>query len=298
MQVGARMFRWDDAKILLALEREGSLSGAARRLAVDATTVGRRLAALEDALGQRLFERTPDGAVATALAEELVAHAESMEQAAHAMAGSVAGFERGVEGTIRLSVPPGLSDILIAPRLIDLRARHPRLDVELDARIGYVNLARREADLALRGIRPERGDLVSVRLTTSRSIPFASATHAEELGNVRDASELPWITYGAELDHIPDAAWVLQVATSSSFVLRTSSFSSQVAATVSGLGVMLGPRELMRDVPALAPVSFTRRERGALPPFPEGALYLVAHRSMRRVPRVAAVWDFLVEQFE
>jgi len=292
------MFRWDDVKVLLALKRERTLGGAARRLEVDATTVGRRLGALESALGAQLFDRTPDGVVATAAAEELLGAAEAMELAAQKMEGDVAGLERGVEGLVRLSVPPGLSDLMIAPRVAELYRRHPKLLLELDARVAYVDLSRREADLALRGMRPEKGDLVSVRLTTATSIPFGCTTLREELGNVRDASTLPWITYGPELDHIPDAAWVLSVASPSSLVLRTSSFSSQVGAASAGVGVMLAPRELMSGVEALAPIRFTRREAGRLPPMPTGSLYLVAHRSMRQVPRVAAVWEFLCEIFQ
>lgn len=291
------MFRWDDVKILLALKREKTFSGASRRLEVDATTVGRRLTALEEALGVRLFDRTPDGVVATAEAEELLGTAESMELAARRMEGDVAALEREVEGMVRLSVPPGLADLMLAPRIGELRRRHPKLLLELDARIGYVDLARREADLALRGIRPDKGDLVSVRLTTATSSPFACTALVEELGNVRDAAALPWITYGPELDHIPDAAWVLSVAAPSSLVFRTSSFSSQVGAALAGGGVMLAPRELMTSVDRLAPVRFTRRQASGLPPYPTSSLYLVAHRSMRDVPRVAAVWDYVREIF-
>ena len=289
------MFRWDDARILLALERERTLSGAARRLGIDATTVGRRISALERSLGQRLFERTPDGVLTTAVAEELLPFAESMEQAAQGMSKRVAGFEPAVEGVVRISVPPGVSDFLIAPRLAALFGRHPKLRIELDARVGYVDLARREADLALRAHRPERGDLVAVRLVSATATPFASTDLVERLGRVDDASRLPWITYGPDLAHIPDAAWVLGVASPRSLVLRTSSFTSQIAAAAAGVGVTLAASALVQNQPGLEPIEFTRRQRAALPSFPVGALYLVAHRSMRRVPRIAALWDFLLE---
>lgn len=292
------MFRWDDAKVLLALARAGTLSGAARELAVDATTVGRRLTALESALGERLFDRTPDGVTSTALAESLLPHAESMEQAANALSGGLAGFERGVRGVVRISAPPGLADLAIAPRLAELHARHPELRVELDARVGYVDLSRREADVALRTSRPSRGDLVSVRVTHAAALPLASLERVDTWGNVGRPSDLPWITYGPELDHIPDARFVLSVAPPESLVLRTSSFSSQVAAAEAGLGVFVAPWELVRDRGTLAKVRFTRSGKRTLPAAPEGSLYLVVHRSMRDVPRVAAVWDFIAAQFD
>jgi DNA-binding transcriptional LysR family regulator len=287
-------FRWDDARFLLALHRTGTLSAAGATLGVDASTVGRRIDALEEALGARLFDRTPDGAVPTAVADELLPHAEVMERAATELAGSAASFEREVEGVVRLSLPPGVADLLVAPFLPALIARHPRLRLELDARVGYVDLARREADLVLRGMRPERGDLVAVRVATSRSLPFGRDDLAARLGRVSDPAAVPWITYGPDLAHIPDAAWVLAVAPERALVLRTSSFTAQVAAVEAGLGVTLIPERLVASRPRLAPLGFSRKLAATLPAYPEGALWLAAHRAMRSIPRIAAVWDFIV----
>ena len=288
-------FRWDDARVLLALRRGGTLSAAAEALGVDASTVGRRVDALERSLGARLFDRTPDGAVATAVADELAIHAETMERAAMELAGAAGTFEREVEGVVRLSLPPGVADILVAPFLPELHQRHPRLRIELDARVGYVDLARREADLVLRGMRPDRGDLVSVRVATSLSVPLVRDALGARLGRVSDAAAIPWITYGHELAHIPDAAWIGAVAPESAILLRTSSFSAQLAAVEAGLGATLIPEQLVALRPHLVPVRFTRKVAARLPPFPEGQLWLAAHRAMRSVPRVAAVWDFIVE---
>lgn len=281
--------------MLLALHRSRSLSGAATVLGVDASTVGRRIDALEAALGARLFDRTPDGAVPTVVADELAPHAEAMERAAIELAGGAGAFEREVEGIVRMSLPPGIADLMIAPLLPALRARHPRLRLELDARVGYVDLARREADLVLRSHRPERGDLVALRVVESRSVPIAHERLVAKLGRVRDPAEVPWITYGQDLAHIPDAAWVLAVAPETSLVLRTSSFTAQVAAVEAGLGATVLPESLVAARPALAKVAFTRTVGARLPPYPEGQLWLVAHRAMRSVPRVAAVWDFVAE---
>lgn len=292
MQAG---FRWDDARVLLALHRGRTLSAAGAALGVDASTVSRRIDALERALGARLFERTPDGAVPTALADTLVPSAQAMERAAVELAGGAASAEREVEGVVRISLPPGVADLYVAPFLPGLVARHPRLRLELDARVGYVDLARREADLVLRGLRPERGDLVATRIALARSLPFARDDVAARLGRIVDPARVPWITYGPELAHIPDAAWVEAVAAETSIVLRTSSFSAQVAAVEAGLGATLLPDGLVQGRPGLARLSFTRRVAAALPPFPEGTLWLAAHRAMRSIPRVAAVWDFIVE---
>jgi DNA-binding transcriptional LysR family regulator len=286
-------FRWDDARVLLALHRARTLSGAAAALRVDASTIGRRIDALEEALGARLFDRTPDGAVPTAAADELVPSAEAMERAALELGGAAQGFEREVEGVVRLSLPPGVADLLVAPLLPALFARHPRLRLELDARVGYVDLARREADLVLRGIRPERGDLVATRVALSKSRPYAHRSLA--LGRVRDPAAVPWITYGHDLAHIPDAAWILAVAPEPSIVLRTSSFTAQIAAVEAGAGVTLIPDGLAALRRDLAPLEFSRALAKRLPPYPEGSLWLAAHRAVRSIPRVDAVWKFILE---
>jgi DNA-binding transcriptional LysR family regulator len=289
-------FRWDDARVLLALHRTRTLSAAAASLGVDASTVGRRIDVLEQSIGARLFDRTPDGAVPTLAADELLPHAEAMELAAMELAGSAEAFERAVEGVVRISVPPGIADLLLVPLLPKLRAKHPQLRIDLDARVGYVDLARREADLVLRGMRPTHGEIVTVRLATARAIPVAQRAFAEHCGNVRDPSSLPWITYGHDLGHIDDARWVASVAPESAIVLRTSSFSAQIAAVEAGFGVTVVGEPLIAARRELVPLRFTRAAAARLPPYPEGSLWMAVHRALRGVPRVAALWDFLVEE--
>jgi DNA-binding transcriptional LysR family regulator len=286
-------FRWDDARVLLALYRAHTLSAAAALLGVEPSTVGRRIDALEQALGASLFERTPDGAIPTAVTEELAPHAEAMERAALELAGHAETFERHVEGVVRVSLPPGIADLLVAPLLPRLRAKHPNLRIELDARVAYVDLARREADLVIRAMRPERGDVIAQRLVEADSVPFAHPSLCRE--KLRDPASIPWITYGEDLAHIPDASWVRSVVPEGAIVLRTSSYTSQVAAAEAGLGAFLVAREIGALRSALAPVGFTRGAASRLPPYPRGALWIAAHRSARHVPRVAAVWAFFVE---
>src|SRR3954462_7302869 len=110
-------FSWDDVRIFLALFRARTLSSAAVRLGVNASTVGRRLDALEGALGARLFDRTPDGVAPTAPAEELAPHAEALERTAAGFAMAAAGREAEVEGTVRITAVPGVAEDLLAPAL-------------------------------------------------------------------------------------------------------------------------------------------------------------------------------------
>ena len=145
-------------------------------------------------------------------------------------------------------------------------------------------------------MRPEHGDLVCTRITESTSLPYARADVATALGRVRNPAAVPWITYGPDLAHIPDARWVLAVAPERSIVLRTSSFTAQVAAVEAGLGATLLPDDLGDARPSVRRVEVARSLAKRLPPFPVGQLWLVAHRAMRSVPRIAAVWQHVVDE--
>jgi len=290
--------RWDDLQVVLAIGRAGSLVGAAERLGVNTSTVARRLDALEQALGVHLFDRSPTGIAPTELAEALLPVAETMERTVTEALHLVEGRETEPEGTVRITAPPGLANWFIAPALIRLRARHPKLTIELDASIGYADLTRREADLALRIARPRSGDLLAVRLTEAPSVIVAAPALIERLGGRVDRLDaLDWITWGADLTSFPDARWIAANVDAARIVLRTSSMDAQIQAAQSGLGAILVPRPFARWI-GLAEVPLARSLDKRLPATPSGALWLVGHRALRDVPRVRAVWDFIVREAE
>ncbi len=199
---------WDDVRIFLALHRERTLAGAAARVGLDASTLSRRLAALEESLGARLFDRTREGLVPTDGAERLLAAAEEMASAHARFSRDASAFEREAEGVVRLSVPPGVADAFVAPALVRLRKKHPRIRIELDASVRYVDLTRREADLAIRTTRPQSGDLVVLKLAEQRWTPMVSAARAKKMAPVASWGELDWIAWGEELGHLPPAQWL------------------------------------------------------------------------------------------
>src|SRR5689334_23331780 len=124
--VGAR---WDDVRLFLALHRERTLAAAAVTLGLDPSTLSRRLVALEESLGSRLFDRTREGLVPTAGAELLLPAAEEMAAAHGRFSRDALAFEREAEGTVRLSMPSGLAESFVAPALVRLRAKHPRIQI-------------------------------------------------------------------------------------------------------------------------------------------------------------------------
>jgi len=291
-QIRLDRFDWDQVRTLLACARAGHLRGAAVRLGTDASTVSRRLSRLEDELGLRLFERGRHGLVATAAVEHLVPAAEEVERSMQGVARAVGAVEAEAEGVVRLTVPPGVADAFVAPLVAELHARHPRIQLELDARVSVVDLTRGEADLALRTIKPRSGELVVTRVAVTRSVPMASPAYTRELGVLRRADDARWIMWGSDLAHLPEQRW-LDAYVSVAPVLRTSHFPSQLAAARSHAGVVVVP-EPYGPVTGLVPLTPGRGLRSAWSELPNGELWLVGHQALRNVPRVAAVWELLV----
>jgi DNA-binding transcriptional LysR family regulator len=287
---------WEQARVFLAIARERSLGAASKRLELDVSTMSRRLDRLEEHLGAPLFDRTRAGTTLTALGEQVLPAAEEMELAALRFAAAGAQVETEVEGTVRLTLPPGIADVFVAPELVRLYERHPRLVLELDASVRYADLTRHEADLALRATRPTSGDLVAMQLISARPVPLTSPGYARELGTLKRLEGARWITWGAELSHLADAKWLREHAPRLAPVLRTNHFGSQLAAARSGLGIVIAAQPF--SSPALVPVALGKSLSAAWSRLPSGTLWLVGHRALRRVPRIAAVWSFLAELFE
>lgn len=287
--------RWDDVRVLLALYRRGSLKRGAEALGVNISTASRRLDALEASLGVRLFDRTPDGTHATDATEQLIPFAEGMEHAAVRMASTLEQLEVEPEGEVRIAAPPGVVDHFLAPNLVELCTRYPRLRVVILSSIGYADLSRREADLALRLKRPDAGDFVSTRVSHHGWALAASPTMARELGKLRDPNAARWITWGEDLAHSPDSLWIDEHVDPERVVLRTSSMTAQIEAVRTGLGVVLMPAP-WTNLPGLTAVPCTPRVKRTVDALPAAPLWLVGHRALRDVPRFAVVWEWLKER--
>ena len=179
---------WDDLKILLSLSRYGSTRKAAAQLGVSNTTVMRRLDGLEEVLGGKLFDRTPDGFKATALAAELLPIAQSVEETLNEAERRLMGMDAQLSGGIKVSLP------LIAAQdiyrvLAEFSQRYPGIELDISASDAPVDLARREADIAIRGMpknqRPPK-DIVGIKL---RSISIGYYVHKDLLSKQREGSE-------------------------------------------------------------------------------------------------------------
>jgi DNA-binding transcriptional LysR family regulator len=284
---------WDDVRLFLAVCRARTLGRAASTLGVDASTVSRRLDALEEAMDAALFDRGRDGIAPTKAAEDLLPVAEEIEQAVLRFTNAADGLEREVAGLVRLTCPDDLAEAVVVPSLRELFARHPGLRIELSPGEAILDLTRREADLALRTVRPTRGDLLVTKLLSLRWVAAASAEAARTLGSLRAWADAPWIGWGDRLSHIGPARWVQAHARGVDPVLRSDSLRVQLSALSNGLGVGLVPEPSLEHF-GLVPVKLGAALRDSAAPWPVDELFLVTHRALREVPRVRVLWELLV----
>ena len=277
---GAASLDWDDVRVFLAVAREGSLRAAGRVLGLSQPTVGRRLASFEAAFGgPALFDRLPEGLRLNAAGAALVETAEQLEDAALALERRHAATSPALSGTVRVSVGEWAA-VFLAGALAGGSPKLPDgITVELVESQQTANLARREADLAVRHHPPEGGDLYIAKLGT-----FAAAVYRRT-----DCIGEAWVTYTEEQAHFPTARWVQQRIdeTGAPVALRASrSLTMQLAAIRAGAGQGLLPCFVGDADPSLARVT---------PPVPEVAAdyWVIVHRDLRRAVCVRAVIDWV-----
>jgi DNA-binding transcriptional LysR family regulator len=286
---------WDDVRLFLALCRARTLGAAAAAVGVDASTVSRRLAGMEEALSAALFDRGRDGIAPTEAAEGLMPVAEEIEEAMARFANVAEGLERAISGLVRIACPPDLAEVTIAPLVPQLRERHPALHLEIHPGETVLDLTRREADLALRTVRPLRGDLVVIRIGIVRWVLVAAPELARSLGTLRSWEDAPWLGFGERLSRLAPARWLATHARGAEPVVRSDSLTLQIALARRGVGVALVPEPSVAHY-GLVPVKTGAGLREAANAWPSDELYLVTHRALRQVPRVRVVWDLLLER--
>ncbi|MBL4633971.1 MAG: hypothetical protein JKY56_08865, partial [Kofleriaceae bacterium] len=203
-------------------------------------------------------------------------------------------LERDVSGIVRIACPPDAAEVLIAPHLPALFARYPGLRIDLLADEQVVDVARRVTDIALRIVRPETGDLIVRTLAPVEWVLAATPELAKVLGTLRSWSAVPWVTFGDRFAHFPAARWVREHAEADP-VVRSDSIRFQIAVVCTGLGAALMPSKSAVHY-GLVPLRIGPKLLRTMTPWPQDELFLVTHRALRKVPRVSAVWDFLVEQ--
>ena len=284
--------RWDDVRVFLAVHRHGTMAGAARALKVDQTTVGRRLAALEEALDARLFDRKPDGLALTPAGEGILAAAERCEESVLALERRASGEDTRVEGTVRIATSESFGAYFVGPRIARLRARVPSVAIEITTAQSFVALSRREADLAIRlrpkGSPPAQENVVCKKLVDLPWALFASRAYVAERGTPADPDDLTGhdvIDMDDDVQHMPGGPWLRAAAARANVVARATSIMTFLAAAAGGAGLALVP-------------SFMGFQAGLVqigPPRAWAEGWLLVHPDLARVARVRAVMEALSE---
>jgi DNA-binding transcriptional LysR family regulator len=237
---------WDDLRYLLALHRQGSVTAAARALKVDHSTIGRRNASLESELGAQLVVRQPDGMKLTDAGREAVAAAEAMDARLSELSGKVGGASEQPRGHVRVSVTDGLASLLYGG-LAALHEDYPEIVVDLVVASAPVDLARGEADIALRLFRESRGDLVARKVGEMGWSLYAAPSYLSRRprrGTSAGSSDLRGhdvIGFADAAQRSPGARWLEGHLAGASVVFRGTTVSAALNAAKAGMGVAVLP---------------------------------------------------------
>jgi DNA-binding transcriptional LysR family regulator len=283
---------WDDLRYVLALADAGSLAKAARALKVDHTTVGRRVEALEADLGLRLFTRTTSGYVLTQEAERILPELREVEAAVLQLERCAASGKTSLEGSVRITSAETFGSTYLAPRLARFGRANPALTIELMIGSAIFDLARREADVAVRFFRSEHE-----HLAVSKAGEVAYALYAtEEYLAPRGAPRGPHDLANHEVLCAPntptsdDVDWVRGLCPDVRFTFVSNLTLAILHATLAGAGLGLLPRYLGDVDPRL--------RRVPMPDEPRQTIWLTVHKDLRHTRRVRQVLDFLRAEIE
>ncbi len=282
---------WSLVQAFLAVAETGSLSAAARATGSSQPTLGRQIQTIETALGVELFRRHAKGLALTETGQAMLPAAEAMREAAGQMALIAAGEDRGVEGNVRLTASVVMSHFVLPPILAGLRSDEPGITVELVASDSSENLLFREADIAVRMYRPEQLDMVTRHVADQPLGIYAARTYLDRVGRpatVDDLLALDWVGYDRNevlIRAMRQAGWPVSRAF---FRLRTDDQAAhwQLVRAGGGVGVM------QQAIGGADPAVERLMPEQPLPSLP---VWLTVHQALRRVPRVARVWEALGE---
>lgn len=279
---------WDDLRFVLAVAKTGSLVRASKQLGVDHTTVSRRIEAAEASLGVRLFSRTPQGHVLTAEAEALLPDVERVEHAILALERGASARDDEVRGSVRVTSGETFGTTYLAPRLATFVREHPGLSIELVTGGAILDLARREADVAVRFFKSADESLVVRRAGEVGHALYASKEYLAR----RPFAKAKGLAGHAILTtttgpNVVEAQWVERLTGGAPPAFVSNLTTALLEAALVGAGVAVLPRYLGDVEPRLRRIPMDDEPR-------EG-VWITVHRDVKDARRVRLVLDFLVE---
>jgi DNA-binding transcriptional LysR family regulator len=286
---------WDDLKVFLAVARTGNLAQTAKLLRVDHSTVSRRVAQLETALGYGVFERSRTGFRINDLGERLLARAEVIESEIIGISADVQDEVSSAAGTVKLATMEGIASLYLAPRMVHLKAFAPKLKMELITSPQVIHVNRREADLFLSFFKPSGQGLVSQKIGVFKLHLYAHPDYISSKGGAPrsevELREYEFITYIEDLIQVDSVRWLRDVIDDATSIFNSNSMIAQMMAATGGLGVVLLPKFAVHEgsplVPIMTETMSTTRE-----------IWLNVHQDLQFAPRIKTVVSFLKQQID
>ena len=276
--------KWDDLRVFLQVARDSRLLVAGRTLGLDPATVGRRITALEDALGAKLFDRSPQGYAITEAGRNLVAHAQGMENLAAAAREDVGGHAEKLTGTVRVGAPDGVANFLLPEATKAMHQENPGLQVQIVALPRLFSLSRREADLAIAVSPPTAGRLKIRKIGQYRLRMYGHRDLVANLGDPQTRAEIqnvPKIGYIQDMIFDKELDYLASMGEVGGADLSSNSLIVQLRWTRLQCGLCILPDFVAVHFPDLVPVLTQKVNL-------KRNFYLLRHQDDERVARVNA----------
>jgi len=282
--MNAQLIEWNDLYLILAVCREGTLSGAARVLGVNHSTVFRRIGVIEEKVGTRLFERLATGYVMTDAAEAILEAGERIENEVHRLSRKLIGRDYQLNGIIRLAVPDALLSHILMKHLAGFTKLYPQIQIELEVSNSYLNLTKREADIAIRVTESPPENLVGRKICTIGATIYAMTEIAQNFQSA-NLETISWVMPDEVLARLPVTKWLQQYYPAASVILRCNTLLGMYDAVKNGLGVAALPcfladtdKKLQRLLPLQTELA--------------SELWMLTHQDLKRTARVKAFMDY------
>ncbi len=284
---------WDDLRLFVAAARSDSFRKAAVGLRTSSSTVVRRMERLEQQLGQRLFNRVPEGVVLTEDGHRILSAAQEMERASHSLRRHL-DQDVMTRGTVKMAITEGLGSYWVLPRLAEFSRENPYTIIDLHCSMAYSDVMRMQSDLSVQLTRPTAQDAIGIKLGRMHLYPFASQRYLDTYGipsTVQDLVQHKIVDQHSPMLSSDALASALGVSSLEGIVaLRTNSSSAHVLAVHSGMGIGVLPtyaRVLGADVEPLdIGLSYSVD------------IWLTYHPDVKQVPRVAMFIEWIKNAFE
>ena len=281
------VFDWNDIRLLLTLQREGSLRATARILRVDVSTISRRLSAAESTLQTPLFIRTTSGYQATAAGLTFLEQAQSIQDNIHQMLHSTKNNAQSISGKVRITSVDFMFNLWLINHLADFKQRHPELNIELINDNRDLSFSQSEADIAIRLARPKRDAALFMRKVGEMGWAVYGHPEHMQLAAV-DWPQQAWLSYTDDLAHVPEMRWLQNLQPTQPEVLQPNHLDTLIQGCKNNIGLAILPC-IFANAAGLKQLSDG--------PVVSREIWLLSHRQTAQLARFETVYQWLLQQF-